>query len=489
MGSWIVKELYDNSHDRVLVISYTNHALDQFLEDLMDAGIPGGQMVRLGSKYTERTQELLLSKQTSTYKRKQDTWARIERLKEEWSELHAKVQSRFTALVKSTISFTVIMEHLEFSDNESYFHHAFTVPSSDQDWRRVDKKGKGIQEDYLFKRWCNGENPGIFRQDVPASCNKVWNMKMDKRTEFYQKWWREINLEQIGDIQEIAQQMDCVHERIQEQFNDRDIASLRSKRIIGCTTTAAAKYTSVIRAASPDIVLVEEAGEIQEAHILTAMAPAVKQLILIGDHKQLRPKINNYALSVEKGDGYNLNMSMFERLIEHGHPFQTLMKQHRMHPSISLFPRALTYPGLLDGPKTAERPSILGLQDQVVFFNHERPETTLESLADNRDPTDKASKQNQFEAEMVVGLVKYLAQQGYGTRDMVILTPYLGQLRLLREALTKDNDPVLNDLDSGELLRAGLISQAASKVGKRQIRLSTIGERHLYGMQALLTTY
>ncbi|KAK8123367.1 hypothetical protein PG999_003285 [Apiospora kogelbergensis] len=433
VGSWIVKEL--------------------------------GQMVRLGSKYTERTQELLLSKQTSTYKRKQDTWARIERLKEEWSELHAKVQSRFTALVKSTISFTVIMEYLEFSDNESYFHHAFTVPSSDQDWRRVDKKGKGIQEDYLFKRWCNGENPGIFRQDVPASCNKVWNMKMDKRTEFYQKWWREINLEQIGDIQEIAQQMDCVHERIQEQFNDRDIASLRSKRIIGCTTTAAAKYTSVIRAASPDIVLVEEAGEIQEAHILTAMAPAVKQLILIGDHKQLRPKINNYALSVEKGDGYNLNMSMFERLIEHGHPFQTLMKQHRMHPSISLFPRALTYPGLLDGPKTAERPSILGLQDQV---------TTLESLADNRDPTDKASKQNQFEAEMVVGLVKYLAQQGYGTRDMVILTPYLGQLRLLREALTKDNDPVLNDLDSGELLRAGLISQAASKVGKRQIRLSTI---------------
>ncbi|KAK8075970.1 AAA family [Apiospora phragmitis] len=150
------------------------------------------------------------------------------------------------------------------------------------------------------------------------------------------------------------------------------------------------------------------------------------------------------------------------------------MKQHRMHPSISLFPRALTYPGLEDGPNTAQRPSILGLQDRVVFFNHEQPETILDSLADKRDPTVKASKQNQFEAEMVVGLVRYLAQQGYGTRDMVILTPYIGQLRLLRDALKDENDSVLNDLDSGELLRAGLITQAASKVGKRQIRLSTI---------------
>ncbi|KAK7937255.1 ATPase [Apiospora aurea] len=474
VGSWIVKSLYDNSKDRILVISYTNHALDQFLEELMDAKIPADQMVRLGSKYTDRTLGLLLSKQTSTYKRKADAWAFIDKLKEEWSVLHIELQSRFSALVNSTVSFNAIMEHLEFSDDDSDFHQAFTIPSSDQDWRRVDKKGKGIQEDYLFRRWCSGGNPGVFTQDVPPNCNKVWNMNLNKRTEYYHKWYKAINLEKIEAIEEVARQMDSVHERVQEQFNERDIDTLRSKRIIGCTTTAAAMYTNVIRAANPDIVLVEEAGEIQEAHILTALAPSVKQLILIGDHKQLRPKINNYALSVEKGDGYNLNMSMFERLIEHEHSFQTLMKQHRMHPSISLFPRALTYPGLLDGPQTAERPAILGLQDRVVFFNHEQPETTNNSVADKRDPTAKASKENQFEAQMVVGLVKYLAQQGYGTRDMVILTPYLGQLRLLREALKNENDPVLNDLDSGELLRAGLITQAASKVGKRQIRLSTI---------------
>ncbi|KAK8109232.1 NFX1-type zinc finger-containing protein 1 [Apiospora sp. TS-2023a] len=474
VGSWIVKELYDSSKDRILVISYTNHALDQFLEELMDAGIPAAQMVRLGSKYTPRTFELLLSKQTSTYRRKADAWALIDRLKEEWTELHSQLQPLFAALVSSTVSFKDIMMHLEFSDDDSDFHQAFTIPTSDQDWRRVDKKGKGIQEDYLFRRWCRGESPGIFARDVPPNCNRVWNLDLGKRTQYYQKWFTSVNHDQIEVIEEVVEKMDRLHERIQEQFSERDIDTLRSKRIIGCTTTAAAMYTNVIRAANPDIVLVEEAGEIQETHILTAMAPSVKQLILIGDHKQLRPKTNNYDLTVEKGDGYNLNMSMFERLIVHEHSYQTLMKQHRMHPSISRFPRALTYPGLEDGPKTTERPSIKGLQDRVVFSNHEQPETTNEALDDKRDPTVKASKQNQFEAEMVVGLVRYLAQQGYGTGDMVILTPYLGQLRLLREALQNENDPVLNDLDSGELLRAGLISQAASKVGKKQIRLSTI---------------
>jgi superfamily I DNA and/or RNA helicase len=41
------------------------------------------------------------------------------------------------------------------------------------------------------------------------------------------------------------------------------------------------------------IVLVEEAGELLEAHVLTSLSPSTKHLILIGDHKQLRPKVWN----------------------------------------------------------------------------------------------------------------------------------------------------------------------------------------------------
>lgn len=76
---------------------------------------------------------------------------------------------------------------------------------------------------------------------------------------------------------------------------------------------------------------------------------------------------------------------------------------------------------------------------------------------------------------MILKIVRYLGQQGYVTDKIVILTPYLGQLRLLRDTLKHDNDPVLNDLDSFDLVRAGLIPPSAAALTKKPIRLATIG--------------
>ncbi len=80
-----------------------------------------------------------------------------------------------------------------------------------------------------------------------------------------------------------------------------------------------------------------------------------------------------------------------------------------------------------------------------------------------------------FEAQMILKIVRYLGQQGYGTNNLVILTPYLGQLRAIMDALKEDSDPVLNDLDSYDLVRAGLLSESAAKSSKKQIRVATIG--------------
>lgn len=76
---------------------------------------------------------------------------------------------------------------------------------------------------------------------------------------------------------------------------------------------------------------------------------------------------------------------------------------------------------------------------------------------------------------MVLKIVRYLAQQGYGTDKIVILVPYLGQLREFRDALKDENDPILNDLDSYDLVRAGLLSPSAAKLSKKPIHLATIG--------------
>jgi hypothetical protein len=68
---------------------------------------------------------------------------------------------------------------------------------------------------------------------------------------------------------------------------------------------------------------------------------------------------------------------------------------------------------------------------------------------------------------MILKILRYLGQQGYGTDKIVLLTPYLGQLRALQQALKSTNDPILNDLDSADLVRAGLLSEAAAKVSKQ----------------------
>ena len=77
---------------------------------------------------------------------------------------------------------------------------------------------------------------------------------------------------------------------------------------------------------------------------------------------------------------------------------------------------------------------------------------------------------------MVLKIVRYLGQQGYGTDKIVILTPYLGQLRELQKGLRETNDPVLNDLDSYDSVRAGLVSESSAKMTKKPICLATIGK-------------
>jgi AAA domain len=151
-----------------------------------------------------------------------------------------------------------------------------------------------------------------------------------------------------------------------------------------------------------------------------------------------------------------------------------------MRPEISSLVRSLTYPELVDAPGTHNRPDLLGVRDNLVFIHHENLEDEHSQLSDHRDLASTTSKQNTFEIEMVLKIVRYLGQQGYGTDKLVILTPYLGQLHKLRDALKKDNDPILNDLDSYELVKAGLVNPADAKLAKKPIRLATIGNNFKY---------
>jgi len=151
-----------------------------------------------------------------------------------------------------------------------------------------------------------------------------------------------------------------------------------------------------------------------------------------------------------------------------------------MRPEISTLVRHLTYPSLTDGPGTKSRPSIRGLQNTVIFIDHSRSEDDDSSLSDPKHLGATTSKRNKFEVDMSVKIVRYLKQQGYDSEDITVLTPYLGQLVGLREALGTNNEVVVGEMDAEQLEVVGLsdLLEKFSLTGQRKkpLKVSTIGE-------------
>ena len=471
----MAKVIHDFTSQTILVVCFTNHALDQFLEDLMDIGIPSTAMVRLGGKSTDRTKPLMIREQASG-KLDHTQWNQIDKIKDRLEKHETRLHDAFNRYRAVNVQKTHLMEYLEFSSEELPFFDAFTVPKNDEnDMIRVGKKGKAMDPFYLLDRWIGGaNNAGSLQNLLPKGAAAIWKMSFESRNAALVRWRTAILDDLVKEIRDVGRQFNLDQRELDKIFGERDAGVIKAKRIIACTTNGAAKFFSAIQTASPGVVLVEEAGEILEAHILTSLGPQTEQLIMIGDHKQLRPKCS-YELSVEQGDGFDLNRSLFERLVLKGFPHVTLTQQHRMRPDISSMIRRLTYPDLTDAKSTLNRANLRGFRDNVIFVNHAHLETELNNGRELNDGYT-ASKQNELEGQMILKCVRYLAQQGYRSEKLVVITPYLGQLKLLRDRLSHTNDPILNDLDKFDLIRAGLVTNVSPKASKPTLRISTIGK-------------
>ena len=139
-------------------------------------------------------------------------------------------------------------------------------------------------------------------------------------------------------------------------------------------------------------------------------------------------------------------------------------------------PYALTYPELEDASQTKTRESIRGLQSNIVFIDHGHPEE------DEKRTFDRADGSSLFISKHVWG--KGGAQNSPMPRTArlwnwqhIVLTPYLGQLSLLRDAFKSEIGTSLSDLDSNDLYRAGLLGNSGSHK-KTGIRPATIGTRY-----------
>ena len=287
IGTLIAKALHLFTSKTVLVVCYTNHALDDILEGLLDVGIPPDTMLRLGGKSTAKTEPLLLQKQPNGT-RTRDQWTIIDKYRQEAEVFYQRLEKAFNGYLSFKVSLSDILAYLEFEDPA--FYGAFEVPNpEDSDGMiRVGKGGQKVSATYLLSEWQRGKNAGIYERDIrdkSETIKNIWGMKYHIRQEHFHRWEDALMQESIEELATVAGEYNKCQEDLMRAQNTSLPGILYSKRIVGCTTTAAAKYGDEIRTFNPDVLLVEEAGEILESHVLTALGPETSQMILIGDHK------------------------------------------------------------------------------------------------------------------------------------------------------------------------------------------------------------
>ncbi|XP_062853233.1 NFX1-type zinc finger-containing protein 1 [Trichomycterus rosablanca] len=265
------------------------------------------------------------------------------------------------------------------------------------------------------------EGPAMSEEEE-SRIRDIWRLNKTDKWRLYRLWVLRYQIELREKTLEAEQVYQDAAERLAEIRHREDLYVLQHAKVIGMTTTGAAKYRQVLQLLKPRLVIVEEAAEVLEAHTITTLTRDCQHLVLIGDHQQLRPSATVYELA----KNFNLEVSMFERLINMNFPYVRLNYQHRMRPEIARLLTPHIYTELENHPSVLEYENIKGISTNMFFVDHQSLEVEIK---------DGKSHQNLHEAQFVVALCQYFLRQEYQPSQITILTTYTGQLYCLRKIM------------------------------------------------------
>ncbi|KAH7335671.1 hypothetical protein B0J17DRAFT_769501 [Rhizoctonia solani] len=300
---------------------------------------------------------------------------------------------------------------------------------------------------------------------------RVWCMSITERRRLYDAWYMPaselIRQQQLNEFKSLRRRHSLALFAFNEAKEEYKAKLLREADIVGCTTTGAAKLVSILSEMKPKVLIVEEAGQVLESHILASLVKSVEHLIMIGDPLQLRPNINSWKLSSDNpvtGKIYRFNQSLMERLSMHGFPMAQLDVQRRMRPSISSLIRNTLYPNLQDNHKVLAYPDVRGMDKNIFFVSHE--------ILERGGGEESVSKHNEFEVDLIHDLVAHLLRQGCynDERNIVVLAAYLGQVPKIQQRLQGLVTTVLDDRDAELLAEHGL--EEAKLATTREMNIS-----------------
>ncbi|GMT03799.1 hypothetical protein PENTCL1PPCAC_25973 [Pristionchus entomophagus] len=309
------------------------------------------------------------------------------------------------------------------------------------------------QKQYILQK------EGMTRDEV-AAVRDVRNLPKEQRWKLLVYWQNTLANCMRSSLDDYCRQHEMACEKYEVASDASRAAVLKRALVIGATTTGAAKRRALLSRIGPKVLVVEEAAEVLEAHLLASIVPSVQHAIFIGDHQQLRPSTAVHQLAKMA----NMEVSLFERLVKNGYPFHTLGLQHRMlAPLTEHVVKPFFYKMLRDALSIHEYPSVQGMATNLFFWAHNVAEDTVQ---------DSMSKRNKVEAEMCRNLANYIIMQGqYTPKEITIIGMYGAQVQEIKRKM-QDLGPVMGDVavetvDSfqGKENRVMILSLVRSKSG------------------------
>ena len=253
------------------------------------------------------------------------------------------------------------------------------------------------------------------------------------------------------ELQRELQSSTSGHEResLQQAIAQIDSGRMRARaqaigkyRVVGAT--CAATGLPCLAGVPFDIVLLDECSQLTEpASMLPLMRVQCSRLLAVGDPMQLPPTLHNRTTpgaspsangssnATDGASGFDLTLTLFQRLARCGVDPVLLRQQYRCHPSISGLASRLFYAssltdGLGDAAHSARAPLLDGLP--TIGFAEVRG-------AERVDRSGSIS--NLAEANRVVRLVQSLHSAGLAPTQLGVICLYSAQASLCRRLLAE----------------------------------------------------
>ncbi len=261
---------------------YTNHALDQFLEHLIKIGMK--KIIRIGgqskSKILEGKNLRIVSKNEAKTKSESYLVAKS----------HEQLDNK-ERLINSVLgSLHATQKKPEWANLKTHLQRRY--PHIFSQFSRFDEDGFNTVGKEPFEVWNQGskgmaldesdaldETMTTSQELIRNATRNVYGLSTLERRRLVELWVQEIHENKTDELFEFVKDSHNIHEHLEDIHDEVDRRVLQTADVIGVTTTGLAKRISVLQRVHCKVIICEEAGEVMEPHMISALLPSVEHFI------------------------------------------------------------------------------------------------------------------------------------------------------------------------------------------------------------------